>query len=566
MRARRAPRGDDPGVRRAASPRIRAACCSPPNRRAAASCCSTCCGRSASSRARSPAGRNSSTGDARVAVTVAPLASGVALADPPLTIYAEEQLFGERARQERRRRRSDRDPARIIQQLADLRPGAPVVHEDYGVGRYLGLTTMDAGGMPAEFLVLEYADGDKLYVPVQALERISRYTGAPAETAPLHKLGGDQWSKARAKAAAQHPRRGGRTARRLLAPRRPPGPRFRRRRAAAARVRGRLPVRGNRRPGGRDRSRCSTTCARRGRWTASSAATSASARPRSRCAPRSSPCRAASRWRCWCRPPCSPSSTTRRSPTASPTGRSRSSCCRASAATRRRKGALAGLADGQGGHRHRHAPAAAGRRALQGPRAADHRRGAPLRRARQGAAQGAARRGRRADADRDADPAHAQHGARRPARPVADHHAAGRAPVDQDLRVGVERARDPRGLPARAAPRRPGVLRAQHHRDHRGHVAAARRAGARGAHRHRPRPDARARPRAGDARLLPPARQPAAVHDHHRERHRRADREHHHHRPRRPLRPRAAAPAARPRRPLAPPGLRLPDHAAARTR
>jgi transcription-repair coupling factor (superfamily II helicase) len=142
-------------------------------------------------------------GDAPVAVTVAPLASGVVLADPAVTLYAEEQLFGERARQERRRRRSDRDPARIIQQLADLRPGAPVVHEDYGVGRYLGLTTMDAGGMPAEFLVLEYAEGDKLYVPVQALERISRYTGAPAETAPLHKLGSEQWSKARARAAAK---------------------------------------------------------------------------------------------------------------------------------------------------------------------------------------------------------------------------------------------------------------------------------------------------------------------------------------------------------------------------
>jgi transcription-repair coupling factor (superfamily II helicase) len=141
--------------------------------------------------------------DARVAIAVAPLPSGVALHEPAVTIFAEEQLFGERARQERRRRRSDRDPARIIQQLADLRPGAPVVHEDYGVGRYTGLTTMDAAGTTAEFLVLEYAGGDKLYVPVQALERISRYTGAPAETAPLHKLGGDQWSKARAKAAAK---------------------------------------------------------------------------------------------------------------------------------------------------------------------------------------------------------------------------------------------------------------------------------------------------------------------------------------------------------------------------
>ena len=141
--------------------------------------------------------------DSALGITVAPLASGFALQEPLLALYAEEQLFGERARQERRRRRSDRDPARIIQQLADLRSGAPVVHEDYGVGRYLGLTTMDAGGVSAEFLVLEYAGGDKLYVPVQALERISRYTGAPAESAPLHKLGSDQWSKARGRAAAR---------------------------------------------------------------------------------------------------------------------------------------------------------------------------------------------------------------------------------------------------------------------------------------------------------------------------------------------------------------------------
>jgi len=62
---------------------------------------------------------------------------------------------------------------------------------------------MDVGGMTAEFLLLEYAGDDKLYVPVQALERVSRYTGAPAETAPLHKLGGDQWQKARQRAAAK---------------------------------------------------------------------------------------------------------------------------------------------------------------------------------------------------------------------------------------------------------------------------------------------------------------------------------------------------------------------------
>jgi transcription-repair coupling factor (superfamily II helicase) len=139
----------------------------------------------------------------RVGVVVAPLASGIVLGEPPVTILAEDQLFGERAQQERRRKRADRDPARIIQQLADLRPGAPVVHEDYGIGRYRGLVTMAVGGMTAEFLLIEYAGDDKLYVPVQALERVSRYTGAPADTAPLHKLGGDQWQKARQRAAAK---------------------------------------------------------------------------------------------------------------------------------------------------------------------------------------------------------------------------------------------------------------------------------------------------------------------------------------------------------------------------
>ncbi len=90
----------------------------------------------------------------------------------------------------------------------------------------------------------------------------------------------------------------------------------------------------------------------------------------------------------------------------------------------------------------------------------------------------------------------------------------------------------------------------------------AREAAARGAHRRRARPDGGARAGARDARLLPAARQPAAVLDDHRDRHRRADRQHDHHRPRRPLRPGAAAPAARPRRPLAPPGVRVPADAA----
>ncbi|HTB27698.1 MAG TPA: transcription-repair coupling factor [Steroidobacteraceae bacterium] len=139
--------------------------------------------------------------DASLGITVSAAASGLRILSPALEILTESQLFGDRARQERRRRRSERDPAKILKELSDLRIGAPVVHEAYGVGRYVGLKTMDVAGYTGEFLVLDYADGDKLYVPVQSLHLVSRYTGAPADTAPLHKLGGDQWQKARRKAA-----------------------------------------------------------------------------------------------------------------------------------------------------------------------------------------------------------------------------------------------------------------------------------------------------------------------------------------------------------------------------
>ncbi|HEV8333606.1 MAG TPA: transcription-repair coupling factor [Steroidobacteraceae bacterium] len=140
-------------------------------------------------------------GDAQLGITVSQISTGLVLTEPALALIAEEQLFGERARQERRRRRAERDPEKIIRDLTDLRPGSPVVHEDYGVGRFVSLVTLDVGGLTNEFLLLEYADGDKLYVPVNALDRVSRYTGAPAETAPLHKLGSDAWEKAKRKAA-----------------------------------------------------------------------------------------------------------------------------------------------------------------------------------------------------------------------------------------------------------------------------------------------------------------------------------------------------------------------------
>jgi len=135
-------------------------------------------------------------------ICVAPLERGLQLPDAKLSILSEEQLFGERARQ-KSRRVSRRDPESIIRDLTDLAPGAPVVHELHGVGRYLGLEILDVGGFETEFLRLEYAGGDKLYVPVSSLHLISRYSGNSPESAPLHKLGSGDWEKARGKAAEQ---------------------------------------------------------------------------------------------------------------------------------------------------------------------------------------------------------------------------------------------------------------------------------------------------------------------------------------------------------------------------
>ncbi len=144
-----------------------------------------------------------SDGSAPLALTVAADLGGLVLTEPRIAIISESQLFGARARQERRRKRAAVDPEAILRDLQDLNPGAPVVHEEYGVGRYVGLQSMEVAGQPGEFLVLEYLDGDRVYVPVHALHLVTRYTGAAPESAPLHKLGTDQWAKARKRAAEQ---------------------------------------------------------------------------------------------------------------------------------------------------------------------------------------------------------------------------------------------------------------------------------------------------------------------------------------------------------------------------
>ncbi len=137
-------------------------------------------------------------------VLVAPMDHGLWLDSPAIAIITESLLSGERVLQRRRRRQSAaRELENIVNNLNELTIGSPVVHQEHGVGRYLGLQTLQVGGIAAEFLTLEYAHNDKLYVPVSSLHVIGRYTGVSPENAPLHKLGGDQWSKLKQKAIAR---------------------------------------------------------------------------------------------------------------------------------------------------------------------------------------------------------------------------------------------------------------------------------------------------------------------------------------------------------------------------
>ena len=136
------------------------------------------------------------------AITVAPVDRGIYLGPNNPTLVVENQLFGERVAQHRRRKTIEESNAEaVIRDLTELQTGVPVVHLQHGIGRYLGLQILQIDGGDAEFLVLEYSANDKLYVPVGSLHLISRYTGANPNSAPLHKLGSEQWEKSRRKAS-----------------------------------------------------------------------------------------------------------------------------------------------------------------------------------------------------------------------------------------------------------------------------------------------------------------------------------------------------------------------------
>jgi len=142
-------------------------------------------------------------GNQRFMLCVAALQVGFTLTDDKLALVTETELYAAQPRSRAARAAKKTNVEGMLRDLSELKVGDPVVHEQHGIARYAGLINLDLGEGENEFLLLEYAGSDKLYVPVAQLHVISRYSGGAPETAPLHKLGTTAWDKAKRRAMQQ---------------------------------------------------------------------------------------------------------------------------------------------------------------------------------------------------------------------------------------------------------------------------------------------------------------------------------------------------------------------------
>ncbi len=136
-------------------------------------------------------------------LSVASLQNGFLLPDENIAVVTESELYAAQPRSRVARAAKKSNVEGMLRDLSELKPGDPVVHEQHGIARYQGLVNLDLGEGENEFLLLEYAGSDKLYVPVAQLHVISRYSGGAADSAPLHKLGTAAWDKAKRRAMLQ---------------------------------------------------------------------------------------------------------------------------------------------------------------------------------------------------------------------------------------------------------------------------------------------------------------------------------------------------------------------------
>ena len=131
-------------------------------------------------------------GSETLAIVVGECSTGFSIPALGVIVLTEGEVFGAR-RRSLRRPKYQRGAA--LTAFTDLAPGDIIVHEDHGLGRYLGLSTMKVGERESDFLLLEYAEGNRLYLPVERLELISKYLGGDAGAARLDRLGGASWQR-----------------------------------------------------------------------------------------------------------------------------------------------------------------------------------------------------------------------------------------------------------------------------------------------------------------------------------------------------------------------------------
>ena len=140
-------------------------------------------------------------GSATIGIAIGHIAHSAIIPTEQIAILSEADLFGQPKTPQSRKTVKRVDPDLVVRSLVELHIGAPVVHLDFGVGRYEGLQRIETQGIENEFIVLRYAGDDKIYVPVTSLHLITRYTGNDPDHAPLHKLGTETWQKEKKKAA-----------------------------------------------------------------------------------------------------------------------------------------------------------------------------------------------------------------------------------------------------------------------------------------------------------------------------------------------------------------------------
>lgn len=141
--------------------------------------------------------------DARLNVTVSAISRGFQMPQAGVAVISEADLYQHvvRGSKRHRRRKHAQSSDSSLRDLAEINLGDPVVHEEHGIGRYMGLVNLDLGDGDNEMMLLEYEGGSQLYVPVAQLHLISRYAGHAADNVHLHKLGHASWAKAKRKAA-----------------------------------------------------------------------------------------------------------------------------------------------------------------------------------------------------------------------------------------------------------------------------------------------------------------------------------------------------------------------------